>query len=127
MMHENLSWPRAIRPGLNLFWWRVEKKFWRHTDVANVNLAEKGLGGWPEKADFHRGEGAGVVSPNGVLGWLAGVAIEAAGEINGEDFGRCSAAVDPVDCGIEWWARFAGGSGAEEGVDAPGGVTGVMI
>ena len=67
------------------------------------------------EADFHRGEGAGVVGADRVNGRLAGVAIEAAGDVDGEFPGRLG--VHPVDRGVDRRARFAAGAGAEHGVD----------
>ncbi len=76
-----------------------------------------GLAAGLREADFHRGECAGVIGADGVSGGLAGVAVEAAGDVDGELFAGLG--VHPVDGGVEWRARFAGGAGAEHGVDEP--------
>src|SRR5437870_5438876 len=58
-------------------------------------------------------------------GRLAGVAIEAAGEIDGELL--CRLRVHPIDRGVERRARFARCAGAEHGVDEPDGAAGVFV
>ena len=90
-----------------------------------MDVAGEGLGGGLREADFHGGERAGVVGADGVRGRLAGVAVEAAGDVDGELLGGLG--VHPVDGGVERRARFAAGAGAEQGVDEPGGVVGVLV
>ncbi len=87
--------------------------------------AGKTLGGGFDEADFHGGERAGVVGAHGVLGRFAGVAVEAAREVDGEDAHVGGAGVYPVDRDVERRARVAGGAGAEEGVDEPRGGAGM--
>lgn len=83
----------------------------RDANVADVDHAEVGFGGRPCKADFHGGERAGVIGADGVGGGLAGVAVEAAGEIDGEFLrGLC---VHPIDGRVERRAWFAAGARAE--------------
>ena len=86
-----------------------------------------GFGGGLREADFHRGERAGVIGADGVRGGLAGVAIEAAGDVDGELLASWLACVDPIDGRVERRARFAVGAGAEQGVDEPGGAAGVIV
>ena len=57
------------------------------------------LGGRLREADFHRGERAGVVGADGVSGRLAGVAVEAAGDVDGELLRRLR--VHPIDGRVE--------------------------
>jgi len=83
----------------------------RHADVADVDVAREGFGGKLGEADFHRGECARVVGADRVSGWLAGVAVEAAGDVDGEFFGGMGD--HPIDSSVEGGARIAGGAGAE--------------
>ena len=96
----------------------------RDADVADVDGAGERLGARLQVAGFHRGECARVIGADGVRRWLAGVAIEAARNIDGELLGRLG--IEPVDGGVERWTRVADGAGAEEGIDVPGGVGGVV-
>ena len=87
-----------------------------------MDLAGVGCSGWLGEAEFQGGEGAGVVGADGVGGGLARVAVEAAGDVDGELL--CWLGVHPVDGRVEWRAGFALSAGAEEGVNEPGGAGG---
>ena len=58
------------------------------------------------EADFHGGERAGVVGADGVDGGLARVAVEAAGDVDGECLGCCGRAL------IQSMAASNGGRGS---------------
>ncbi len=87
--------------------------------------AHEWLCGNLREADFHGGEGAGVVGADRVGGRLARVAVEAAGDVDGELLARLG--VHPVDGGVEWRARLARGAGAEHRVDEPVSGGGVLV
>src|SRR5438874_1059467 len=97
----------------------------RRTDVADVDGAGEWFCGGLHEADLHGSERAGVVGADGVSGGLAGVAVEAAGDIDGELI--CWMRVHPIDGGVEWRTRVAGGAGAEQCIDEPSGVLGMLI
>lgn len=68
-----------------------------------------------------------MIGADGVGGGLAGVAIEAAGNIDGKDFCPWPVRVDPVDRVVEGWPRFAHRAGAQQGIDEPVGIATVLI
>lgn len=80
-------------------------------------MAGVGVGGGAGEACLHGGESAGVVGADGGIGGGGGVAVEAAGEIDGEHSGLLAVRVDPMDGGVEGWSRVALCAGAEQGVD----------
>ena len=97
----------------------------RRSDIKHVNLTKTGLGSCLGETDFGRDEGARVCGADRVLGGLAGIAVQAAGNVDGENWN--SRSIQLVDDGVERRPGFALGSGAEQGVDDPSCVSDVFL
>ncbi len=82
-----------------------------------MKSTEVGGGAWGEEARLGGDERDSVGGTNRMAGRLAGIAIETAGDVDGQHLR--AARVDGVDRDIVRRTRFSSGAGAEQGVDHP--------
>jgi hypothetical protein len=94
-----------------------DQLFWA-SDSGNFHLSQIELRFGDGEADFFGNERDGSRCLDAGAGWLAGVAIEAAGSVDGEDGN--AAAIDGGDDLVEGGTRRAGQAGAENRVENQG-------